>query len=254
MERQGYNTNILCVYQLSFLDFNRESMSIYKTNHLGKDVAVQFQYGSGNSKTGSVVQVWIIPFAWIERGKEAMNDDTAVCMDCVHSIGNGKSCYVRKGYSNVGLMSKVKKLHKDYVSGALEVMPIDKLAENEKSRCRGKFVRFGSYGEPVLLGEDNVRAIASKARGFAGYTHQWYMDNNQWASEFFMASVETEALMLKAHGKGWRTFRVRKRDEPIGREVSCPASKEMGRLVTCDVCGLCSGNKSKAKSVTIIKH
>lgn len=231
-------------------------MKIYQAkNALGMDVAVQVQHGSGNSKTGDGVQIWILPMSWIVRGKDAMTDDEASCMDCIHSKRNGSSCYVRKGMSEMGLRSKVSSLSKAYQSGSLEVLPIDAMADHEAERCRGKFVRFGAYGEPVLLGERNVKAIVDVADNYTGYTHQWFNEKYQWASDYFMASVENEPLKEKANGRGWRTFRVRSKDSDINLyEVTCPASKEGGRKVTCSDCGLCKGNSIKAKNVTIIKH
>jgi hypothetical protein len=231
-------------------------MVIYRAkNAVGKEVAVQFQYGSTNSKTGDGVQVWIMPMSWVERGKEAMSDDEASCMDCVHSKRVNATCYVRKGMSDMGLKSKVSSLNKAYQSGDIVIRDADEIASNEVDKCRGKFVRFGAYGEPVLLGQDNVKAIADVARNYTGYTHQWHVDKYGWASRYFMASVENELLMRKANGRGWRTFRVRgKHDDKFNDEVMCPASKESGRRVTCDKCGLCKGQSIGAKSITIIKH
>jgi len=58
-------------------------MRAYRTtNALGQDVLIQFQYGSTNSKTGTGVQIWILPYRWITEGKSAMEDDEASCMDC----------------------------------------------------------------------------------------------------------------------------------------------------------------------------
>lgn len=231
-------------------------MRIYKAkNALGMDVAVQVQHGSNNLKTGNGVQIWILPMSWVERGKEAMNDDEASCMDCIHSKRKNSTCYVRKGMSEMGLRSKVLSLNNAYQSGVLEVLPIDDMAEHEVERCRDKYVRFGAYGEPVFLGERNVKAIAEASANFTGYTHQWYQDKYQWASKYFMASVENEPLMQKANGKGWRTFRVKSKSEvKVLYEVVCPASKESGRRVKCSKCGLCKGQSIQAKNVVIIKH
>jgi hypothetical protein len=231
-------------------------MKIYTTkNHLGQDVAVQVQQGSNNSKTGDGVQIWTLPLKWIINGKDAMNDDSASCFDCIHSKSKNRTCYVRKGLSNLGLMKKVEKLNREYKESKLELLDISQLATNEAEKCRGKFVRFGAYGEPVLLGEDNVRAISEVASNFTGYTHQWFQPNFQWASKYFMASADTEKLMEKANSKGWRTFRVMtKGDTKLITEVLCPASKEGGRKVTCSECGLCKGITIKAKSIAIFKH
>lgn len=229
--------------------------NVYLTkNALGQECIVQFQYGSTNGKTGNAVQVWILPLEWIKNGKSAMEQDEASCMDCPHSKRANKTCYVRKGNSEMGLKSKVNSLHKAYLSGDLQVLPMSE-AKVEVSNCTGKFIRFGAYGEPVLLGEDIVLQLTAVAKNWTGYTHQWHMPQYQWAKRFFMASVETEGLQSKANGKGFRTFRVRRSADIVGGgEVMCPASKEMGNRTTCNKCGLCKGTSSKAKSITIIKH
>ena len=231
-------------------------MKAYKTtNNLGQDVLIQFQYGSTNSKTGNGVQIWILPYRWITEGKSAMDDDEASCMDCPHSKRANRTCYVRKGNAEMGLKSKVASMHKAFNEGRLEILPLSDIITHELEACRGLFVRFGAYGEPILLGEANVRAITEVASSFTGYTHQWRMPMYQWASKYFMSSADTEGLMTVAHDLGWRTFRVLlKGDEKTSAEVTCPASVEGGRKVTCNVCGLCKGTQSKAKSIAIIKH
>jgi len=146
-------------------------------------------------------------------------------------------------------------MHKAFTEGRLEVLTLSDIISHEIESCRGLFVRFGAYGEPILLGEENVKSITEVASSFTGYTHQWRMPNYQWASKYFMASADTEKLMTVAHDLGWRTFRVLlKGDEKTSSEVTCPASAEGGRKVTCNVCGLCKGTQSGAKSISIIKH
>ncbi len=225
------------------------------TNHLGQECVVQVQHGSANSKTGDSVQVWILPKSWVFEGEKAMMNDEASCMDCPHSKQKNRSCYVRKGFAEYGLKSKVKSLFSAQKSGRLDLLPIDQLVPLEGDKVKGKFIRFGAYGEPVLLGENTVKALVSLADNFTGYTHQWHIAKYDWARKYFMASVETEALMKKANTLGFRTFRVRsKKDEITKQEVVCPASKEAGRLVTCNACGLCKGASSKAKNIVICKH
>lgn len=220
------------------------------------DVAINFQYTSNNSKTGNAVQIWIFPYKWIEKGKEAMSEDKASCFDCQHSKGNNKSCYVRKGLSEMGLKSKVNSLHNQFKLGKLDVLDFTEIKNNEVKKVKHQFVRFGAYGEPVLLGKDNVEAITKSARTWTGYTHQWRNPQFNWSKQFFMASVETEILMKKAHEIGFRTFRVTNKDQlPVkGVEINCPASKEAGNRVQCNSCGLCSGMSKIAKSIQIIKH
>ena len=230
-------------------------MKIYQsTNLLGQSVAVQFQYGSNNSKTGNGVHIFIIPMRWVLEGKSAMNDDSASCMDCIHGKSANRTCYVRKGMSEMGLKSKVASLHKHYMNGTLEIQPIESATE-ELPKIRGNYVRFGAYGEPVVLGESLTKAICQESAIWTGYTHQWRQPSYQWAKDYFMASADNERLGEIAQGMGWRTFRVRLANESaIPMEVICPASKEGGRKVTCNTCGLCKGATIKAKSIVIIKH
>jgi hypothetical protein len=114
----------------------------------------------------------------------------------------------------------------------------------------GRGIRFGSYGEPVLLGEELVDKISKRAKFWTGYTHQWH--KNAWAKSYFMASVESTLVDKAAKNMGWRTFFV---GDSIGSEnVTCPASKEAGNKATCEQCKLCMGTQSKAKSIKILKH
>lgn len=229
---------------------------VYDTvNHLGQECVVQVQHGSANTKTGDSVQVWILPKSWVFEGEKAMMDDEASCMDCPHSKQKNRSCYVRKGFAEYGLKSKVKSLFSAQKEGRLDILPIDQLVPLEGDKVKGKFIRFGAYGEPVLLGENVVKSLVSLASNFTGYTHQWHIAKYDWARKYFMASVETEALMNKANSVGFRTFRVRSKSDLItDKEVVCPASKEAGRKVTCNNCALCKGTLSSAKNIVIKKH
>ena len=68
---------------------------------------VNFQFKTGNTKTGALIQNYIIPADWLESdAKISTLSDKAVCFDCPHSKDLNKSCYVRKGQSEMGLASK----------------------------------------------------------------------------------------------------------------------------------------------------
>lgn len=228
---------------------------IYLTkNHLQQDVVVNFQYSSTNEKTGNGAQIFIMPLRWITEGKSAMEDDSASCMDCIHSKSANRTCYVRKGNSEMGLKSKVSAFHKAYLNGALDIVPIES-AYDELPMLKGKYVRFGAYGEPIVLGEALTKAITEVASNWTGYTHQWRQPVYQWAKRYFMASADTERLGEIAQDMEWRTFRVRMANEgKLPSEVICPASKEGNRKAQCNTCGLCKGYSIKAKNIVIIKH
>jgi hypothetical protein len=212
-------------------------------------IVVNFQFETSNSKTGDLIQNNFIPFDWINSdAKISTLSDKAVCFDCKHSKEEDATCYVRKGNSEMGLASKVRSLRKIGLDNIPELSP--ELENDLLDAIQGRGVRFGSYGEPVLLGHDLVNKISKRAKFWTGYTHQWH--KNAWAKDYFMASVETTLVDKAAKNMGWRTFFV---GNSVGSEnVTCPASKEAGNKATCETCKLCMGTQSKAKSVKILKH
>jgi hypothetical protein len=56
-------------------------------------------------------------------------------------------------------------------------------------RFRNRVVRFGSYGEPVLIPLPIMRAIVSVSADHTGYTHQWRESWAQGYRDFLMAST-----------------------------------------------------------------
>lgn len=212
-------------------------------------IVVNFQFETSNSKTGDLIQNNFIPFDWINSdAKISTLSDTKVCFDCDHGKSKKATCYVRKGQSEMGLASKVRSLRKIGLDNIPELSP--ELEADLLEAIEGRGVRFGSYGEPILLGHELVNKISKRAKFWTGYTHQWH--KNPWAKDYFMASVETTLLDKAAKNMGWRTFFV---GDSVGSEnVTCPASKEAGNKATCETCKLCMGTQSKAKSVKILKH
>jgi len=218
---------------------------VQSLNFVKDNIIFNFQFQSNNSKTGGMAQVFMIPVQWAMESR--IGDDSAVCFDCKFSQGNG--CYVRKGDPMRGLISKVKSL-----SRKLESIPefSAELEEHILFMCENKFVRFGAYGEPVLLGESLVSKIASIALGWTGYTHQWALSKYSWSSKYFMASVEGDFMKKVANRMGFRTFLVGQSEE---KSVVCPASKEGGRKAVCADCLLCSGTGGKSNcNIKILPH
>jgi hypothetical protein len=215
------------------------------------NVLINFQKGSSNSKTGMAIQNYLIPKSWGEEGRVA--DDKDVCFDCPHSQAKGATCYVRKGNPFRGLISKTKSVNRMYK----DIPEFSKATEEAILKmCEGQFVRFGAYGEPILLGEDLVKKITKVARTWTGYTHQWHQDKYQWAKKYFMASVDSVFEKSVARKKGWRPFFVT--DDPNYIQdkkdsLSCPASAEAGRKSTCNVCSLCKGTSAVNKSGKLAK-
>lgn len=213
-------------------------------------VIVNFQFKTTNTKTGDLVQNYFIPEAWIQTDKSIDElDDKAVCFDCKHGQSEDATCYVRDKFKSRGLKAKIRGLRD---RGLDSIPELDQSIEDtllEQIELWGKGVRFGSYGEPILLGEELVEKISKRTKYWTGYTHQWH--TNAWAKKYFMASVDYSVVDKAARAMGWRTFFVNGSDAD---HVTCPASKEAGYRTTCDKCKLCMGTQSKAKSVKINIH
>jgi len=198
-------------------------------------------FASANKKTGNMAQVWILnkdidPVAALKNGASKK-----ICFDCTH-LKNG-TCYV-----NVGQAPQA--VYKAYKAGKYEPLDLDML----KAMIKWKAVRFGAYGEPILIPLHLVKFIAKHARGFTGYTHQWqnlqYLEYNA----YFMASADNEIQVLKAHQMGYRTFRVKGEEQPnLNSEIDCPNTRTG---VQCRDCTLCDGlgKHGNGKSITAVVH
>ena len=197
---------------------------------------------SKNSKTGKMLQTWIMR-ADVEPHDAVRNgEDSSVCGDCPHS---GTTCYVIVERAPLQVYRAWKRgSYADWT----ESLPVHAL--------RGANFRFGSYGDPAAVPfKVWRRVIGQRLSGWTGYTHQWANPRFQRLRNYFMASADSESEALEAHAQGWRTFRVRKPDAPIlATEVVCPASEEAGKRTTCASCKLCQGQRLDAKSVVIEAH
>jgi len=222
------------------------------------NILINFQKGSSNTKTGVVIQNYLIPLSWGEEGR--VMDDKEVCFDCPHSQSKNATCYVRKGNPYRGLISKTKSANR-----VIKDIPEynSKTEEAILKMVEGQFVRFGAYGEPVLLGENLVKKITKVAKNWTGYTHQWHQAKYDWAKKYFMASVDSKFEESLAKQKGWRPFFVSNDPSYVQdktKSTLCPASAEAGRKLTCNACALCKGtsavNKANkmAKSIFIPMH
>ena len=198
-------------------------------------------FASANVKTGDMAQVWILnkdinPVEALKNG-----ESKKICFDCTHLI-NG-TCYVNAGQAPLSI-------YKAYKAGKYAPLDLDIL----KALIKWKAVRFGAYGEPVLIPLELVKFMAKHARGFTGYTHQWqnlaYLDYK----DYFMASTDNESQTLTAHAMGFRTFRVKGAGQAnLVNEIDCPNT---ATGVQCRDCTLCDGlgKHGKGKSITAVVH
>lgn len=197
---------------------------------------------SSNSKTGPIVQTWILAKEMNPIELVKQNKDSIICGSCPLKKGGfgRRACYV-------AVWRAPYQIWKAYNRGKYPALTLEQI----KEVFVGKYVRFGSYGEPTLIPYKIVEAIINVASGFTGYTHGWKRPIFQKYSNFFMAST-TPNNYLAAQAMGWRTFTMS--NAKLDKQVVCPASNEAGKKSTCQDCGLCKGNAISARSIQIQPH
>lgn len=208
-------------------------------------VATGLKRASSNSKTGSMIQVYILS-AENDKPSDAVfktGRSSSCCGDCKHDQWN--TCYV-----NVGQGANA--VYGGWQRGIYPTYDVKKHGEIFKD----KLVRIGTYGDPAMVPMKVWKPILKQAKNHTAYTHQW---DKTWAQDyksFCMASVDTKNEHDKAKSMGWRTFRVRPESEvenkPFKRETVCPASEEMNKRKKCEDCMLCHGGDSKVDVVIAV--
>ena len=241
---------------------------------------------SSNKKTGDEVQTWVLykhepPHVAIDTGK-----DSIICGDCKH---RGKVLSFKDALKYANILSNVKKKallkridtkrekgfnsinvdRKCYVTTWQAPLSIYKAwkrgnyptltPKQAQKRLAYKKVRLGSYGDPVHVPLEVWNTMLKFTLGTTGYTHQWKNLEYIGYSKYLMASVDTSEEMFQANVLGYRTFRVRKKNEEVQpNEVGCLSDRNARgtkKLVPCVDCMMCSGLTSKVtKDISIIQH
>ena len=197
-----------------------------------------------NAKTGAMLQLYIIrsdvaPLVAVRQGW-----DKSICGGCVHrgvwdkmvKRWTRRTCYVEvgKGASNV---------YRTYHRGRYVDISSNPEVWGDLVKTFG--VRFGAYGDPAAIpaGTGIVPTLRAAADFSTGYTHQWRNRIGSHLRGLVMASCDTEQDRTEALSAGWGTFSVApKGDDPFSSGAHpCPASAEMGKLMTCSECKGCDG-------------
>ena len=194
----------------------------------------------------------------LAKGKPTMREffeqDGPVCMDCPFAVSNGAkltACYTHKVMQYSGFLSSLRSIARKYPDFKSIPYLDDAMADTIVGMSAGRYVRFGSYGEPTLIPVELVSRICKVASSWTGYTHQ-FMKQKSFAP-FFMASTHSSLEDMVARVNGFRSFCAT--SATIDDMVHCPASKESGKATSCSRCGLCSGMDGKTnKSINIIIH
>lgn len=218
----------------------------------GAPIVVIATYSDRNTKTGTMVQTYILRADINPLDASKTGADVSICGDCVHrgkptsdptrKQAEGRTCYVNLGQ---GVLITWRAWQRG-------VYPVADNAATRRAIGRGRMVRVGTYGDPGAVPADVWDDLLADAQGWTAYTHR-----SGWRPELAMQSADS-LEQAKAHWQaGRRTFRVIWKGQKIDetREVLCPASKEAGRRTTCAACKLCAGTATRSpKSVAIHAH
>ena len=196
---------------------------------------------SGNRKIGKAIQIWIVPRnQTVTESRRNGSDSKNQCKGCPLASNHG--CYVGSYY--------VDAVQKSAWAGK---KPIARNKQDVVNLVKGKFVRFGAYGNPSMIPLSLVKLIADNASGWTGYFHDWHLlpfEKAKAYGKYFMASCEPNNRQ-QAIDMGLRVFATRSQSDPVPTGlIDCPSS----RGVKCADCKLCSGTSKQAKSVSIPVH
>lgn len=219
---------------------------------------------SANAKTGALVQTFIIRADVNPLEALASGADVSICGGCKHRptyvldkakkrsfIGPcrklARSCYVNVGRS-------VMSVYGAFTRGRYAMPGVDFDPAILPQLFAGSSFRIGSYGDGAAVPFQVWRRATLMAAAVLGYSHQWRDPRFQAFKLLCMASADTVEEQASAVAMGWRVFRVAALNSiKLVGEVRCPASKEMGRKLTCAECKACGGTSSKARASIVIE-
>lgn len=205
---------------------------------------------SGNSKTGELVQSFIIRADVGPTDALKIGEDVSICGTCPHRPILAKQTGDAPCYVNVG--RSVRSVFDAYKRGRYARADLATIA----AALAGKRLRLGTYGDPAAAPAHIWHALAQHTSGHVGYTHQWQaqgFDVASWAP-LVRASCDSHAETLQARALGMRSFRVSIGVDKRQGEASCPASKEARQKTTCAKCMLCGGTSKAARDIVIADH
>lgn len=205
-------------------------------------IATGLDSPSANSKTGPMIQTWIMRQDVHPVEAIATGADASVCVDCPlrgDGTGAGRACYVQVGKAPVSVW-------RSYRSGRYRRATLDEL----EGMFSGSFFRIGSYGDPAMVPfevwEACLRGVGIGRQ--TGYTHQWPTLDARWAG-IIMASCDNVEAFEAAIAAGWRAFVVVPHDAPTfpSGTVECMSERERNPRQCAD-CLACGGTRNGAVS------
>jgi hypothetical protein len=199
---------------------------------------------SRNSKTGDMLQTYILRADIDPRDANKYGEDFSICGTCdlkgeptldpAAKLATERRCYVVLGQGPLVVYKTYKRgLYPDATHGRAAV-------------GSGRMVRIGTYGDGAAVPDVVWDELLSDAAGHTAYSH------NGGDPQKYMVSADSLAKAEDAWRSKYRTFRIVKDRREIikGQEIECPSD----RGVQCTDCGLCAGSSVQAKSIAIVVH
>lgn len=199
-----------------------------------------------NSKTGDMIQVWILGTQDTPLSLSRHGLDSIVCGQCPKRHSLQGDCYVN-------VWQAPQQVYRAWRNGAYGTFR----AFQDDGRSRRVPIRWGAYGDPAFIPYALLARMSDRSIGWTGYTHQWQQSHALRYARYLMASCDTPDQAILAQSRGWRTFRTRYAGHHLAHEITCPASDEAGRRTDCSHCKLCSGSTSNTDprtNITILAH
>lgn len=210
---------------------------------------------SSNSKTGNMIQTYIMRADLDPRDANKSGEDYSICGNCKHrgisnndpaaKLAKNRSCYVVIGQGPTGVYKAFKR----------GKYPAAKNNQDITNFAQGRMVRLGTYGDPAAVPSHIWDNLLLNAKGHTAYTHQSNINTADVRKDLFMISADSIKEAKIAWQNKARTFRIiNVITEKTDNEIICPATAEGGNKTDCNSCGLCQGAHSTAPSIAVIKH
>lgn len=208
-------------------------------------IATGLQRPSRNEKTGDMIQTWILRQDVPPHEAAHSGQDTAICGDCpLTKLLDDNGIKLRSRRCYVETQNAPQQVWYAWRRGTYPT-----LDSSNRQLFRGRKLRIGAYGDPVACPLSIWSNLIRLSDGWTGYTHQWRQRRFWRFKRYVMASCENRQDHESASKLGWRTFTTA--EKPGLGQITCPNSTHG---VQCADCNLCSGQSTRAKSITIPPH
>lgn len=228
----------------------------------GAPIAAIAVYTGSNSKTGRVLQTYIIRRDMSPLHASRTGADYSICGACPHrgeSDGRnvaGRSCYVTLIHGPRAVYQRLTDPRGEgYVFADKRT---NDHAEFRRALGRGRIVRLGTYGDPAAVPAYVWRDLIAESAAHTGYSHQLESTaldrrHRRAIGQLCMASADSAQSAARLQAKGYRTFRVSINALRAKGEALCPASVEAGKKMQCAQCRACDGLRTARKGNIVIR-